>query len=118
MLTTLMGETGSADGDPMKPLAEGPLLLDKDGLRLLGLSRVPRCAGCARLDALLVAHRTATPLVVPWPAAPAGCREQICAPLVRRLAGGRAGRDDLLSLRGRGEEAAEAIRRDILEKSW
>ena len=98
MLTMPSTENGTADGDPVRSPADGPLPLDKDGLRLLGLSRVPRCAACARLDALLAAYRSGRPLAVPWPEAPARCREQICAPLVRRLAGARAGRDALLAL--------------------
>lgn len=98
MLTTNQVEAATAEGDRMDPAAGTPALLDKDGLRLLGLSRVPRCAGCARLEALRLAHRTGTCLAVPWPAAPGGCREQICAPLVRRLAGKAAARHDLLAL--------------------
>ena len=85
-------------GDPTDPCPSDPDPLDKDGLRLLGLSRVPRCAGCARLRALLVAHRTRGPLASPWPAPPRECREQICAPLVRRFAGARADREVLRAL--------------------
>lgn len=98
MLTLMPTDSNPAEGDPLKPGAGVPTLLDKDGLRLLGLSRVPRCAGCARLDALLAAHRTGERLAVPWPAAPACCREQICAPLVRRFVSGAAARNDLLTL--------------------
>ena len=98
MLTPMPTDAQPAESDPMKPAAGAPGLLDKDGLRLLGLSRVPRCALCARLEALLAAHGAGRPLAVPWPAAPAGCREQICAPLVRRFAAGSAARDDLLAL--------------------
>jgi len=99
MLTMRSTENGTADDDPMTPLTGALLPLDKDGLRLLGLSRVPRCAACPRLDALLAAHLTGTPLAVPWPAPAACCREQICAPLVRRLAGDEATRDQLSTLR-------------------
>jgi hypothetical protein len=98
MLTTISIDAATADGEPMKPPSDLPVPLDKDGLRLLGLSRVPRCAACARLDALLVAHRTGTRLATPWPAPPKGCREQICAPLIRRLAPVTATRHDLLAL--------------------
>lgn len=95
MLDALSIDSPAADGETMKPPVEGAALLDKDGLRLLGLSRVPRCAACARLEALLVAHRSGMRLAVPWPAAPACCREQICAPLVRRMAARAASRRDL-----------------------
>jgi hypothetical protein len=100
MLTMPSTEPTTTPATPATEPSDERAPLDKDGLRLLGLSRVPRCAGCARLDALLVAHRSGRSLPVPWPAAPACCREQICAPLVRRLAAGRATRNDLRELEG------------------
>ena len=98
MFTTFANACPAADGEPVKPPGVSPALLDKDGLRLLGLSRVPRCAACARLAAMLAAHRGGNRLPVPWPVAPPGCREQICAPLVKRMAAGAATRRELLSL--------------------
>ena len=57
----------------------------QDQLRLLALSRIPRCADCARLAALLAAHEAGVPLDPPPPRVPAHCRHQVCAPLVVRL---------------------------------
>ena len=57
---------------------------DDDALRLLGLSRIPRCAGCDVLDALRVAHETREPWVGPLPPVPHGCGDQVCRPLVAR----------------------------------
>ncbi len=67
---------------------EPEALTEMDGLRLLGLSRITRCAGCPRLEALREArdHRSAP--TVRWPAPPRACRHQICAPLVRRMLAG------------------------------
>lgn len=58
--------------------------IDDDGLRLLGLSRIPRCADCDVLDALRVAHETREPLAKPLPPTPPGCGDQVCRPLVAR----------------------------------
>jgi hypothetical protein len=58
---------------------------DQDGLRLLGLERIPRCSGCARLAALEAAYRAGKRCPEPLPAIPAGCRHDVCKPLVRRL---------------------------------
>jgi hypothetical protein len=57
---------------------------DEDALRLLGLSRIPRCAECDRLDALRVAHETREPLTGPLPPVPSGCGDQVCRPLIAR----------------------------------
>ena len=59
---------------------------DEDALRLLGLSRIPRCADCDILDALRVAHENREPLTGPLPPAPRNCGDQICRPLVTRYA--------------------------------
>jgi hypothetical protein len=55
-----------------------------DGLRLLGLSRIPRCASCPRLESLKLAYERGA---ASWtsPAIPAECVQQVCSPLVARL---------------------------------
>ena len=68
----------------MKTFAKTLQLRHDDALRLLGLSRIPRCADCDRLDALRVAHETREPLVPPLPPIPRSCRDQVCRPLVTR----------------------------------
>lgn len=57
---------------------------DKDGLRLLGLSRIPRCAECARFRALEAAYEAGSPIVGRVPPVPKECDYQICAPIVVR----------------------------------
>ena len=59
----------------------------QDALRLLGLSRIPRCASCPRLRALEAALLGGNRLAGPWPPAPRKCEHQVCAPMVRRFAG-------------------------------
>ena len=68
----------------MKTFARTLELRHDDTLRLLGLSRIPRCAECDRLDALRVAHQTREPLDLPLPPVPRRCRDQVCRPLVSR----------------------------------
>ena len=75
-----------AEADPMPSMTELPRFLEKDGLRLLGLSRIARCRSCARFQALRVAWEGRKPLRAPWPEAPRSCRLQVCMPLVRRFA--------------------------------
>jgi hypothetical protein len=58
---------------------------DKDGLRLLGLSRIPRCAGCARFKALEAAYEAGSPIVGRVPPVPGDCDYQICAPILERM---------------------------------
>lgn len=58
---------------------------DVDGLRLLALSRIPRCETCPRLRALKTAHERGSSLETPLPAVPDGCDHEVCAPLVTRL---------------------------------
>jgi hypothetical protein len=72
--------------DPMPSTTESPRFLEKDGLRLLGLSRIARCRSCRRFEALRVAWEGREPLNAPWPEAPRNCRQQVCVPLVRRFA--------------------------------
>jgi len=58
----------------------------KDGLRLLGLSRIPRCAACSIFKALRKAYRSGTSLTEPLPpACDVECNYQYCAPLVTRF---------------------------------
>jgi len=77
--------------DPVPSTTESPRFLEKDGLRLLGLSRIARCRDCRRFAALRLAWECRAPLEVPWPDAPRNCRQQSCAPLVLRFAAfGRA----------------------------
>ena len=63
-------------------LISTPANHDEDGLRLLGLSRIPRCAGCPRLSALQDIHRSGSTALVPGP--PRTCTTRYCEPLVKR----------------------------------
>ena len=58
---------------------------EEDGLRLLALSRIPRCAVCPRLEALRANHGNG--LTRPVPNAPRSCTTRYCAPLVKRYGG-------------------------------
>lgn len=66
----------------MKDVAATLSRRDVDGLRLLGLSRIPRCASCPRLEGFLAAFEAGRPLTAPVPAPPSDCDYRICAPLV------------------------------------
>jgi hypothetical protein len=58
---------------------------DPDGLRLVGLGRIPRCETCPRYEALVSAHRrsrTGRRPASPLPAVPKNCSFQACAALV------------------------------------
>jgi len=70
----------------MKPIDRNVNWSDREDLQLLGLSRIPRCVACPRLEALREAHVTRTPVSPPWPPAPPHCRHQVCAPFLRRFA--------------------------------
>jgi len=62
---------------------------DPDGLRLVGLGRIPRCADCPRYTALVAAFHERREGATPsrrLPAAPATCGFEACAPLARRYA--------------------------------
>lgn len=79
----------AGDGVPTRegPMKEFLCMLrgdDEDALRLLGLSRIPRCAECGVLDALRVAHETREPLTGPLPPRPRGCIDPVCRPLIAR----------------------------------
>jgi len=55
-----------------------------DGLRLLGLSRIPRCGDCPRFRALVRSHEHRRAALETLPAAPAYCTHQVCAPMASR----------------------------------
>jgi hypothetical protein len=61
-----------------------PAAMTEDGLRLLGLSRIPRCGDCPRLRALQFAYYTGARHSASWPPPPRGCRQQVCTPLLQR----------------------------------
>ena len=63
-----------------------PQFKDQDDLRLLALSRIPRCAACSRLHALRATHESGASLEIPLPASPEGCETPYCTPLVTRYA--------------------------------
>ncbi len=55
-----------------------------DRLQVLGLSRIPRCTGCERYEALKTAVDTGySPASLPQ--VPLECEHQVCAPLVSRI---------------------------------
>jgi hypothetical protein len=54
-----------------------------DGLRLFGLSRIPQCSGCPRLEALQAIHDTG--VFRGLPPVPRGCTYRFCRPLARRF---------------------------------
>jgi len=63
-----------------------PRFKDQDDLRLLALSRIPRCAACSRLRALRETHENGVTLETPLPRPPEGCDTPYCAPLAARYA--------------------------------
>jgi hypothetical protein len=58
---------------------------DLDGLRLVALGRIPRCADCDLYRALLGLHADGSRPPFVLPQAPADCSHKICAPLAARL---------------------------------
>jgi hypothetical protein len=62
---------------------------DLDGLRLIALGRIPRCADCDLYHELLALYDDGSrqPGSVPQP--PAGCMHKVCAPLEIRLSATR-----------------------------
>jgi hypothetical protein len=59
--------------------------IDLDGLRLIGLGRVPACAECPRYGDLVAAHhRQPAKREQPLASAPKSCMHAFCAPLARR----------------------------------
>lgn len=60
---------------------------EKDGLRLLGISRISRCGSCDRLAVLIDAYRSREAVTLPLPPVPPDCGIEFCAPLVARFTG-------------------------------
>lgn len=57
---------------------------EMDHLRLLGISRIPRCAECPRLPALAAAVRRVPGTAKPLPDQPRDCGHEVCRPLISR----------------------------------
>jgi hypothetical protein len=62
-----------------------------DSLRLLAISRIPRCSGCPRFEALVSAHDRGRP-GNGLPGVPGHCTHQVCAPLAGRWEAASRGR--------------------------
>ena len=59
---------------------------DADALRLLAVSRIPRCKACPRLAALEEIYLgDARALAGPLPSVPPYCTHTVCRPLVDRI---------------------------------
>ena len=57
-----------------------------DGLRLLAVSRIPRCSRCPRLAMLQAVYRRETRAEAqPLPPVPSFCSHTVCRPLVDRM---------------------------------
>jgi len=79
-----------------------------DALRLLALSRIPRCGGCARFRALDAVRRGALEVPRALPPVPRSCTHVVCEPLAARFpAELGTGRGQSGNRRKRGEVAAE-----------
>jgi hypothetical protein len=65
--------------------AGGEIHTEKDGLRLLGLSRIPRCSVCRRFEALKTAYDSGLHLAEPLAPVPPNCPHEHCRPLISRL---------------------------------
>ena len=90
----------------MNSAESNPQFKDQDDLRLLALSRIPRCAACSRLRALKQTHDNGAPLEAPLPPIPDGCDTPYCAPLAARYAlEERRGASALRILRGTSRRA-------------
>ena len=63
----------------------GMSVVDLDGLRLVAFGRIPRCKDCPRYMALVERHYESRRVVGSWPAVPASCTHEVCAPLVARF---------------------------------
>jgi hypothetical protein len=57
---------------------------DLDGLRLLALSRIPRCGSCPRFGSLVEAYAGDERPMRQLGSVPANCTHQVCAPLAER----------------------------------
>jgi hypothetical protein len=58
---------------------------DLDGLRLVALGRIPRCARCELYRSLVTIHSGSFDPRGGLPASPPGCTHQVCAPLASRM---------------------------------
>ena len=58
--------------------------IDMDGLRLIGLGRVPACAECPRYQDLVAAYTEPALRGSRLSAVPKNCAHAYCAPLARR----------------------------------
>ena len=58
--------------------------IDMDGLRLVGLGRVPTCSECPRFHDLVAAYEQPALRGAQLSAAPRQCAHPYCAPLARR----------------------------------
>ena len=58
---------------------------DLDGLRLIALGRIPRCARCDLYRELLALHSNSGRVPSRLPDPPADCMHRVCAPLAIRL---------------------------------
>jgi hypothetical protein len=58
---------------------------DIDGLRLMALGRIPRCAACDLYHELMALHDDGSRRPSRLPQPPASCKHKVCAPLAVRL---------------------------------
>jgi hypothetical protein len=59
-------------------------LAELDGLRLIGLGRIPRCKDCPRFADLIESYVNPRQNEGRLASAPRGCAHQCCAPIARR----------------------------------
>ena len=58
--------------------------IDMDGLRLIGLGRVPACSGCPRYHDIVAAYTQPALRGMRLSAVPKQCAHPYCAPLAQR----------------------------------
>jgi len=58
---------------------------DLDGLRLVAIGRIQRCADCDLYHELLALHADDSRMLSSLPKPPAVCKHKVCAPLAVRL---------------------------------
>ena len=92
----------------MKTIRRKPEFREQDDLRLLGLSRIPRCSDCPRLEALRAYHGRRSALAAELPPVPRGCVSPHCAPLAARYAPDEKERACTGSTTVRGDRAVSA----------
>jgi len=68
----------------MREANEIRTIREMDHLRLLGISRIPRCVECPRLSALAAALRRAPGTATAPPRPRSGCTHEVCRPLISR----------------------------------